>query len=268
VCGDHHFNPHASEQCDTASPGNNSDTGACTTACEIAVCGDGFIEAGTEQCDDPTHATSCAYNAAPSTCTVCDPVTCQHTSGTAHFCGDGQLDADFEVCDDKNSTCGTCSADCRISQSAAAQGLIFAPAGNQLVSGTDTFTLNDGFLPTVTFEFNTGTVSDGNVKVPFLSTDTNVQVATKIATAISVNGNLGINATSMGPIVVLVNQRFSTLGNGTSSSHKIVESVASSAFAVIDMTGGLGGDCGVGQACADNEDCASELCVSGLCTPP
>jgi len=37
------------EQCDDGDA--NSDTGVCLTTCRTAVCGDGFVDVGMEQCD-------------------------------------------------------------------------------------------------------------------------------------------------------------------------------------------------------------------------
>lgn len=47
-CGDGNVDP--SEECD-AGPAN-SDTGACTLACKLPVCGDGLVQDGVEGCDD------------------------------------------------------------------------------------------------------------------------------------------------------------------------------------------------------------------------
>ena len=38
-----------SEACDD---GNPADTDACTSMCQAAVCGDGFIQEGVDTCDD------------------------------------------------------------------------------------------------------------------------------------------------------------------------------------------------------------------------
>jgi cysteine-rich repeat protein len=56
------------EQCDEGA--NNSDEGACTTQCTTAVCGDGFVRAGVEQCDDGNFDPSdgCVACLVPHTC--------------------------------------------------------------------------------------------------------------------------------------------------------------------------------------------------------
>src|SRR5690606_7249784 len=46
-CGDGDTGPN--EECDD---GNADNTDDCTTACTIATCGDGFVWAGNEECDD------------------------------------------------------------------------------------------------------------------------------------------------------------------------------------------------------------------------
>jgi hypothetical protein len=223
------------------------------------------VELGVETCDDPTHATSCSYIAAQTACHVCDPVTCQDALGTAHFCGDGRRDAPFEACDDGNATCGSCSPNCGTVTLASARGFIFAAAGEDLVvqamasPPNDTFQLSDGFT-TKTFEFSTGTVTGTNIKIGFSPvTDTNATMATKIASAINAS-TLQIDASATLGIVTLDNTRLSSLGNGTAVTPRLTESVATPNFAVLDMTGGAGGNCLVGTACAGNEDCASHVC--------
>ncbi|WAS97789.1 fibrinogen-like YCDxxxxGGGW domain-containing protein [Nannocystis punicea] len=56
------------EQCDEGP--NNSDEGACTTQCTTAACGDGFVRAGVEQCDDGNFDPSdgCVACIVPHTC--------------------------------------------------------------------------------------------------------------------------------------------------------------------------------------------------------
>lgn len=49
ACGDLVVNLTAGETCDD---GNDIDTDACPTTCEMAACGDGFVHEGVEKCDD------------------------------------------------------------------------------------------------------------------------------------------------------------------------------------------------------------------------
>jgi cysteine-rich repeat protein len=63
------------------------DTDACPSTCELAFCGDGFVQEGLEECDDgDDDATD-----------ECLPVFCE-----AAACGDGTLWAGEEECDDGN----------------------------------------------------------------------------------------------------------------------------------------------------------------------
>ena len=59
TCGDGVLNK--GEGCDNGA--NNSDTGACTTSCRQATCGDGLLQDSVEQCDDgnATDETECEY---------------------------------------------------------------------------------------------------------------------------------------------------------------------------------------------------------------
>lgn len=94
VCGDGGIDP--GEACDD---GNSVDTDACTSACKLAACGDGFVHANVEQCDDKNTDNSDAC------LNVCDNATC----------GDGFVQAGLEACDDGNlvdtDTCTTLCAD-------------------------------------------------------------------------------------------------------------------------------------------------------------
>ncbi|WAS97664.1 DUF4215 domain-containing protein [Nannocystis punicea] len=79
------------EECDD---GNSSDTDECPTNCKIAVCGDGFVRAGSEVCDDKINDGS--YEGCAPGCSALGP-----------RCGDGVLQADEgELCDDGNQTAG------------------------------------------------------------------------------------------------------------------------------------------------------------------
>ncbi|HVI02865.1 MAG TPA: DUF4215 domain-containing protein [Enhygromyxa sp.] len=74
----------AGEQCDLGP--ENSDTGSCTPDCQIATCGDNYVYADFEECDDgnTVNTDACVDN-------------CQLAS-----CGDGHTQAGVEMCDDGN----------------------------------------------------------------------------------------------------------------------------------------------------------------------
>jgi hypothetical protein len=128
LCGDGFTNetPDKSgrpkEECDEGL--NNSDTGDCLTTCKKAKCGDGFVEAGVEDCDEGPLSdlvqTSCPYGV--RTCAACSK--CKMVQLIGPFCGDGHTDPS-EACDDgpKNGatscdygqkTCQICNADCTL----------------------------------------------------------------------------------------------------------------------------------------------------------
>ena len=95
-CGD--GIPTAGEQCDD---GNAINTDACTSTCQTAYCGDGFVRVGVEQCDDGNGVST---DACPTTC---EPATC----------GDGFVRTGFEECDDANVDGGDgCSNLCEVEQ--------------------------------------------------------------------------------------------------------------------------------------------------------
>ena len=92
TCGDGFV--HAGvEECDD---GNNKNDDECTTQCEISICGDG-VAVGLEECDDGNDIDTDACTSA------CKLATC----------GDGFLQAGVEQCDDGNlSNSDACVGDC------------------------------------------------------------------------------------------------------------------------------------------------------------
>src|SRR5262249_26590432 len=106
------------EGCDD---GNKDATDACTSQCKPASCGDGFVQAGTEGCDDGTANS----DAVPGACRT----TCQKAS-----CGDGVTDPG-EECDDGNQVNdGGCNTACALP--ASGDGIF--RAGNQCAKGPAT----------------------------------------------------------------------------------------------------------------------------------
>lgn len=70
-CGDGHVNAAAGEGCDD---GNGDAGDACTTACQAAACGDGFLHQGVEECDDGNTGSGDGCSA---TCTSEFPDACE-----------------------------------------------------------------------------------------------------------------------------------------------------------------------------------------------
>ncbi|MDP7038050.1 MAG: DUF4215 domain-containing protein, partial [Myxococcota bacterium] len=88
VCGDG-FILAGEEVCDD---GNQSNEDACLNTCVVNVCGDGFIFAGEEVCDDGNQSNE---DACLNACVV-------------NVCGDGFIFAEEEACDDGNTTTEAC----------------------------------------------------------------------------------------------------------------------------------------------------------------
>jgi cysteine-rich repeat protein len=86
------------EQCDDGT--GNNDTGACTTGCKDAACGDGLVQAGVEECDEG------AQNDDTGACTA----DCKDAA-----CGDGLVQTGVEECDEgaQNDDTGTCTTGCK-----------------------------------------------------------------------------------------------------------------------------------------------------------
>jgi cysteine-rich repeat protein len=93
-CGD-----GVAEGLEVCDDGNLDDTDACLSACVLAACGDGAVQAGVEQCDDGNLEDD---DACHSDCTLPAPPAC----------GDGSIHPS-EQCDDGNASSGDgCSAAC------------------------------------------------------------------------------------------------------------------------------------------------------------
>jgi len=74
------------EQCDEQFK-NNSDSGACTSTCQLALCGDSLVWAGEEACDHGADNNSTAFGGCTEACAL------------GPHCGDGVLQPDHEECD-------------------------------------------------------------------------------------------------------------------------------------------------------------------------
>lgn len=81
VCGDGIVD--RGESCDD---GNDEDDDLCPSTCEMASCGDGFVQDGAEECDDGNIDDT---DECPSTCVIA-------------ICGDGFVQDGVEECDDAN----------------------------------------------------------------------------------------------------------------------------------------------------------------------
>ncbi len=114
----------AGEACDD---GNTSDDDACLSTCVEATCGDGYVWAGQEDCDDAGESATCNSDCTSAVCgdakwnvtagESCDDggdsVTCD-SDCTPAFCGDGTVNAVAgEACDDAGES-AACNVDCSI----------------------------------------------------------------------------------------------------------------------------------------------------------
>ena len=116
------------EEGESCDDGNDSDSDECTTSCEPASCGDGFLHEGVEACDDGNDINDdeCSNACLEPVCgdgivqalfdEECDdgndddgddcPSSC-----VPAFCGDGFHHQELEGCDDGGDS-ETCDADC------------------------------------------------------------------------------------------------------------------------------------------------------------
>ncbi len=98
TCGDGWVWSEGGEECDDGP--ENRDEGACTSTCQRAVCGDGLLWDQGEECDDGPQ------NRDDAACT---------TACTRAVCGDGFVWSGVEDCDDGSiEPSDGCSASCRL----------------------------------------------------------------------------------------------------------------------------------------------------------
>jgi cysteine-rich repeat protein len=106
--------------------GNMDDTDACVAMCKSAACGDGFVQAGVEACDDGNMVDddACSNACAMPSCgdkivqmgEECDDGNMDDTDACVSTClnakcGDGKIQAGVETCDDGMET-AMCDTDC------------------------------------------------------------------------------------------------------------------------------------------------------------
>ncbi len=99
----------ASEQCDLGAAENIGAYNGCTEDCRRGpFCGDGFVDAPDEACDDGANVTPYAAGADEGCAPGCVP---------SAYCGDGNVDSLFgEECDDGDAPAesSSCDPDCRL----------------------------------------------------------------------------------------------------------------------------------------------------------
>jgi cysteine-rich repeat protein len=128
-CGNGRVDP--GEECDD---GNESNDDACSNDCRAAVCGDGIVNVGVEECDDGAENSDVRPDACRTDCKraacgdgvvdsseECDDGNPSNadaclTSCRAATCGDGYVQAGVEQCDDgganSDGTSNACRSDC------------------------------------------------------------------------------------------------------------------------------------------------------------
>ena len=82
------------EECDD---GNDDSSDSCTVECTENVCGDGYLYAGEEQCDEGANNGVLCTASYGSTCSYCNEL-CKAVSTSGDFCGDSVING-AEVCD-------------------------------------------------------------------------------------------------------------------------------------------------------------------------
>ncbi len=92
TCGDGTIDE--GEECDD---GNEDSTDGCTIECTVNVCGDRYIYADEEYCDDGSGNGEVCSAQYESTCNYCSD-SCNVITNSGLFCGDGEINGD-EFCD-------------------------------------------------------------------------------------------------------------------------------------------------------------------------
>jgi len=287
-CGD--ATPNGPEVCDQGSLFNGSKCAygdlTCLTPTVSPICKstcDGFIaNPNGEFCGDGAPQARFHEQCDPGGgITPGETATCDNDCSFA-VCGDGHKNLTAgEQCDDGNTNaCGSCSADCQVpvtATAATASIAVIDPGGggtslSRNIQSGDTFKLDDGFNPAVTFEFVTGGSPTGtNVKIGFNPGDTADEIGAAIRDAINAatTPTLDIVATfTIGDLaVVLANSHRGIRGNTDIVITEISGSSLHLFIVPAKMAGGLGGDCGANIGCTTNADCFSNACstITGRC---
>jgi cysteine-rich repeat protein len=292
-CGDGKVNPAFKpdgvhfESCDNLDPATNAPLNGvpcdygnpfcirCNATCTGNVspggpfCGNGIPEASEhEDCDPATGPSTSGPADPPSRLAKADAATC-NIDCTVPSCGDRHVNVPFgEHCDDgNNDACGTCGAGCTGSPvaSATAFGSILVAAAND-INDNDTFTLDDGFNPPVTFVFHitTSGVLSGNVSITVADNATVTDVANAMIAAINTTPDLALDITAdlVGmDTVSLTNDHRSALGNTTiGRTGKIAGDATADppqlpTFGFTNLDHGAAGDCPMGTGCVSSDDC-------------
>jgi cysteine-rich repeat protein len=265
-CGDTFI--QSGEQCDNGdgTGGHNNDHADCTTACQVNVCGDGFTDTigpdHIELCDEGANNTDHPACAYNATCTACSTHCAPVT--VHHACGDGVVDAPDEACDDRNTdACGSCSANCGVVTSKRATGFILAVSGLELADG-EMFTLDDGVNPPEVFEFDTGTgVADGHVAVTYGTGFDATQVRIAIEAAIQTEHDAGRLLIAPHSDPTNTNDALALLSHDRPTSHGN-HPITDTVGAPTFFAAGMFG--GQGGNCGDNIGCGSDDdCTSHHC---
>ncbi|MBX7077831.1 MAG: DUF4215 domain-containing protein [Nannocystaceae bacterium] len=118
ACGDG-FLQAGVEPCDDGNDGDN--TNDCLDGCIAPSCGDGFVQAGVEACDDGNADDT----------DICVGATC-----TLASCGDGFLHTGIEDCDDGNDIDGDGCSNCNVDAPATTSGGESSSSGSGPESST------------------------------------------------------------------------------------------------------------------------------------
>ena len=310
-CGNNHVD--IGEECDPGGGATPHDTAACNATCTLSRCGDGHTNlAALEACDEgASNGDPCAYG--NPQCERCsNDCSDAHFKPGGPFCGDGIRQTAHEACDPgggltpadgpgcnadctpvvcgdrhintaagehcddgNNDACGTCAAGCAgtaITASEAVGKIVVNDAAH--VTDGDTFTLDDGFNPAVTFEFHVHTSGGltGNTQVTIEDDATPTDVANAMIDAINTTPSLVLDITAVlggtdSDEVRLTNDHRSSLGNTTIGRTGMIAGSMSTpgTFGFSDFALGAAGNCPMGTGCVSDDDCKFG-CDTGLHT--
>ncbi len=87
------------EECDD---GNDDSADDCTSECTVSVCGDDYVYAGHETCDNGNENGDACSPEYDDTCSYCN-INCQYTTVSGAYCGDATIQTG-EFCDSTNIT--------------------------------------------------------------------------------------------------------------------------------------------------------------------
>ncbi|MBL9104404.1 MAG: DUF4215 domain-containing protein [Myxococcales bacterium] len=242
VCGDGNVDAEDGEECDDGAA--NADDAACTSECKSAICGDGLVLAGGEECDDGNADDS---DACVSGCLMAT-------------CGDTFVWAGMEGCDDGND----------VDDDACSNACVMASCGDGVVQmGESCDDMNADDTDDCTSLCQTAACGDGFVQAGVeecddMNADDSDACVAGCKTAICGDGFTQTGVEGCDDMNADETDTCTTLCQPPACDDALLSGSESD----IDCGGADCMKCTDGQVCNVPSDCMSGACLANVCAPP